>query len=64
AAHYLRIRIVHVPSKPDGRVDVAAMRSAINKNTCMLVGSTPSYSHGIIDPIGEIAKVSYACWER
>uniref|UniRef100_A0A1I8HZM7 sphinganine-1-phosphate aldolase n=1 Tax=Macrostomum lignano TaxID=282301 RepID=A0A1I8HZM7_9PLAT len=57
AAHYLRIRIVHVPSKPDGRVDVAAMRSAINKNTCMLVGSTPSYSHGIIDPIGEIAKL-------
>lgn len=34
-----------------------AMKRAINKNTAMLVCSTPQFPHGIIDPVEEVAKV-------
>jgi len=34
-----------------------AMRRAINKNTAMLVCSTPQFPHGIIDPVEEVAEV-------
>lgn len=33
------------------------MRRAINKNTAMLVCSTPQFPHGIMDPVEEVAKV-------
>ncbi len=34
------------------------MRAAINKNTILLVGSAPSYAHGVVDPIKEIGKLA------
>ena len=36
---------------PDGRADVADMRRKFNKRVVMVVGSAPSYPHGVIDPI-------------
>merc|ERR1712141_161380 len=33
------------------------MRRAISSRTCMLVGSSPSFPHGIIDPIEDISKL-------
>lgn len=58
AAQFFKIKIVHVPvNKETRQVDVRAMRRAINSNTCMLVGSAPSFPHGIMDPIEEIAKL-------
>lgn len=33
------------------------MRRAINKNTAMLVCSTPQFPHGIMDPVEEVSKV-------
>ena len=33
------------------------MRRAISSNTCMLVGSSPQFPHGVIDPITEIGKL-------
>lgn len=33
------------------------MKRAINKNTAMLVCSTPQFPHGIMDPVEEVAKV-------
>lgn len=39
------------------KVDLRAMRKAINGNTVLLVGSACNYPHGIIDDIQSIAKV-------
>jgi len=58
AAICFQMKIVHVPvDKQTRQVDVAAMRRAINRNTCMLVGSTPQFPHGAIDPIAEIGAL-------
>jgi hypothetical protein len=34
------------------RVDVKAMERLISRRTAMLVGSSPQFPHGSIDPIG------------
>lgn len=39
-------------------VDLKAMARAISSNTVVLVGSTPQFPHGIIDPIQDIAKLA------
>lgn len=57
-ANMLGCKIIHIPvHKKTLKVDIGAMRRAINKNTCMLVGSAPQFPHGIIDPISAIAKL-------
>ena len=58
AGHYFGIEPVLVPLEDDLRVDVSAMRTSINPNTIMLVGSAPNYPHGIIDPIEELGTIA------
>jgi len=58
AAQYLGLRLVHTPLTPEGAADVAAMEAAISERTILLVGSAPSYPHGVIDPIPEIAALA------
>jgi len=58
AAHYFSVKPVHIPVRSDFRADVAAARDAITPNTILLVGSAPSYPHGIIDPIAELAQIA------
>ncbi|XP_034407318.1 sphingosine-1-phosphate lyase 1 isoform X1 [Cyclopterus lumpus] len=59
AAHYFGMKLVHVPlDEKSMKVDVKAMKRAINKNTAMLVCSTPQFPHGIIDPVEEVAKLA------
>ncbi len=58
AAHYFGIRIVHVPTGPDGRADVRATEAAITDNTIVIVGSAPSFPHGVIDPIEELSELA------
>ncbi|XP_041363626.1 sphingosine-1-phosphate lyase 1-like [Gigantopelta aegis] len=58
AAHILRMKITHIPVDPiTCKVDMKAMRRAIGRKTCMLVGSAPGFPHGVIDPIQEIAEL-------
>ncbi|ESO89041.1 hypothetical protein LOTGIDRAFT_228978 [Lottia gigantea] len=58
AASYFHMIIKHIPIDPETRqVDVKAMKRAISRKTCMLVGSAPAFPHGIIDPIQEIAEL-------
>jgi sphinganine-1-phosphate aldolase len=61
AAEYLGIRMVHVPVGKDFRADVQATREAITRDTVVVVGSAPSFPHGVIDPIEEL---SYLAHER
>ena len=56
--HYFGVKIVTIATKDDYRVDVNAMKEAINDNTILLVGSAPSYPQGVIDPIEEIASLA------
>jgi sphinganine-1-phosphate aldolase len=59
AAHYLGIEPIVVPVLDDSfRADVSAMADAITENTILLVGSSPSYAHGVIDPITEIGRLA------
>jgi glutamate/tyrosine decarboxylase-like PLP-dependent enzyme len=58
AAQSFGIRLVRVPEGPDYRADVASMASAISRNTIALVGSAPSFPHGAIDPIAELATLA------
>ncbi|MCS7153128.1 MAG: aspartate aminotransferase family protein [Bacteroidia bacterium] len=58
AAHYLGLKIVHTPVTAEGAADVQAMEAAITERTILLVGSAPSYPHGVIDPIPEIAALA------
>ena len=59
AAHYLGVKLVIVPFNEETfQTDVAAMRAAISPNTILLVASAPNYSHGVIDPVVEIAALA------
>ncbi|XP_042358065.1 sphingosine-1-phosphate lyase 1 isoform X1 [Plectropomus leopardus] len=59
AAHYFGMKLVHIPlDKKTMKVDVKAMKRAINKNTAMLVCSAPQFPHGVMDPIEEVAKLA------
>ncbi|RJO71548.1 MAG: aspartate aminotransferase family protein [Myxococcales bacterium] len=59
AAHYLAVKAVTVDvDRTTYRADPQRIREAITPNTILLVGSAPSYSHGTIDPIRDIAKIA------
>ena len=58
AAQYFAMDLVRVPVGRDYAADVDAMAAAIDKNTVALVGSTPSFPHGIVDPIPELAALA------
>merc|ERR1719230_228345 len=58
ACYYFRIKAVHVPvDKTNYKLNVSAMKRAITKNTCLLVGSFPEYPFGQTDPIEAIAAM-------
>jgi sphinganine-1-phosphate aldolase len=58
AAHYLGIKTVMVPLDNDYKADIKFLEQAINENTILVVGSAPSYPHGIIDPISEMSEIA------
>ena len=58
AAHYFGVRAVHVPVDERFRASVDAVRAAVTPNTVLIVGSAPSYPHGIVDPIYELAQLA------
>ncbi len=59
AAHYFGVRPVLVPVDPSThRADPAAMAAGIDDSTVLVVASAPSYAHGVIDPVAEIASAA------
>ncbi len=60
AAHYFGVREVMVPVGPDFRADAAAMAAAIDDTTVLVAVSAPSYAHGVIDPVPEVASAAAA----
>ncbi|MFI9783756.1 pyridoxal phosphate-dependent decarboxylase family protein [Kitasatospora sp. NPDC051984] len=56
AGRYLKVKVVAVPVDPATfRAVPAAMADACTANTVLVVASAPSYAHGVVDPVHEIA---------
>ena len=67
AAHYFGVEPVVVPVGADHRADPAAMLAAVDADpgrTVLVVVSAPSYAHGVVDPVAEIAPAAAACGIR
>ncbi len=60
AAHYFGVELRSVPVRDDFRADPAAMAAAIDEDTVLVVVSAPSYAHGVVDPVAEIAAAAAA----
>ena len=59
AGHYLGVKVVVAPvNKETFELEVDAVEKLITPNTILLVGSAPSYAHGVIDPIEELAALA------
>ena len=60
AAHYFGVEPVMVDVGPDFRARPAAMAAAITDSTVLVVVSAPSYAHGVVDPVREVAGAALA----
>lgn len=61
AAHCFGVRPIIVAVDPQTcRADPASMAAAIDDTTVLVVASAPSYAHGVIDPVAEIARAAAA----
>jgi glutamate/tyrosine decarboxylase-like PLP-dependent enzyme len=58
ASQYFNIKTVHIPVDETYRADLNAARKAITRNTVVLVGSAPTFPHGVIDPIAEMSELA------
>ncbi len=58
ASQYFKIELRRVPVGADFRADVDAVRAAVDRNTLVVVGSTPCFPHGVIDPIEELSELA------
>ena len=58
AARYFDIRMVRTPVDETFRADVDAVRQAVSRKTAVIVGSAPSFPHGIVDPIEELSETA------
>ncbi|HEX2896307.1 MAG TPA: aminotransferase class V-fold PLP-dependent enzyme [Marmoricola sp.] len=60
AAHYFGVEPVLVEVGPDFRARPAAMAEAITDRTVLVVVSAPSYAHGVVDPVRDIAGAAFS----
>jgi glutamate/tyrosine decarboxylase-like PLP-dependent enzyme len=58
AGHYFAVRVVRTPVREDFTADVPALKAALTPNTILIAGSAPSYPHGVVDPITELARLA------
>ncbi len=58
AGHYFGVKVVRTPVDENFRADVKAIEKALNRNTILIVGSAPTFPHGVIDPIEEMSELA------
>ena len=58
AGAYFGVEVRRVAVGSDWRADVSAMRSCVDENTVLIVGSAPQYPQGVVDDIVGIAKIA------
>jgi sphinganine-1-phosphate aldolase len=59
AAHYFGIELIKTPLTPDHLVDLDAYLGAVTDDTILMVGSAPSLTLGMVDPIPEMSAVAH-----
>ncbi|MES0026605.1 MULTISPECIES: aminotransferase class V-fold PLP-dependent enzyme [unclassified Mesorhizobium] len=55
---YFGYSIRRVPVDANFRANVSAMSEAVSENTVMMLASMPSWSHGVCDPVRELAEIT------
>ncbi|GAB2605813.1 aminotransferase class V-fold PLP-dependent enzyme [Streptomyces capparidis] len=61
AARLFGLRVVPVPVDPAGfRVRAREVAAAVTGRTALVVVSAPSYAHGVVDPVAEVAGAAAA----
>ena len=58
AAHYLDMDTVVTPTDEGWRADPEAMAEAVTDDTALVVASAPSYPHGVVDPVEDVAAIA------
>jgi len=58
AADFFGIKLIKIPVDSEYKMDLEKTRRAINRNTIALVGSSPCFPYGVIDPIEELSKLA------
>ncbi|MEU5883318.1 aspartate aminotransferase family protein [Spirillospora sp. NPDC047279] len=59
AASYLGMELTSVPVDPGTfRADPAQVAAALTPRTVLVVASAPSYAHGVLDPVADIAALA------
>lgn len=58
AGHYFGVKPIYVPVGSNFRADPVKIRAALSPRTILLVGSAPSYPHGVVDPIEDLAELA------
>ncbi|HEY8402553.1 MAG TPA: aspartate aminotransferase family protein [Cytophagaceae bacterium] len=59
ACHYFNVKPIYIPVDPVSfKADIHATRNAITPETIMLVGSAPSYPHGVMDPVENLSELA------
>lgn len=58
AAHYLGVEIVPVDVDSSMRADMDDARAKMTGDVVLVVGSAPSYAHGVVDPIEPLAALA------
>jgi len=59
ACDYFRVKKIKVAVHPTTyEADVSKMKSAISSSTCLLVGSAPTYPHGVYDDFEKINELA------
>lgn len=59
ASHYFGVEIISVDVDPETfRAKIDDARQKMTSDVVLVVGSAPSYAHGVIDPIAELAALA------
>ncbi|HEV2376111.1 MAG TPA: aminotransferase class V-fold PLP-dependent enzyme [Streptosporangiaceae bacterium] len=58
ASRYFGMRLVRVGVDDKFQADLGELASAVTDRTAVVVGSAPSFPHGVIDPIPQIAELA------
>lgn len=58
AAQYFGLKKRLISLDKNLRVNIKELENSINSNTILIIGSAPSYTYGVIDPIAEMAQIA------
>ncbi len=58
ASGYLGLKVVRATLDSEQRADLVSVKKSITPNTILVVGSAPTWPHGVVDPIVEMAELA------